>query len=97
MANETTVVETTTKFGLDQVSQPTPEWAKWMFRIFFYASSFTSFIMTIDASIPAATVISVVKYLSIATMAVHGFSKLFGVDVTVYEEETKDVFKSGNS
>jgi cytochrome bd-type quinol oxidase subunit 2 len=76
-----------TKFGIDQVSNPSPLWTKWIFRVFFYLASITTVIVTTDDEISAQTAKRVAKYLAFATMAVHGASKLFGVKVD--EEEFK--------
>lgn len=87
---DVTVEETVkgkTKFGIDQISQPTPMWANWVFRVFFYLASFTTVIVTTDDEISPATAKRVAKYLAFATMAVHGASKLFGVKIN--EEEFK--------
>jgi hypothetical protein len=88
--NET--VKGTTKFGLDQVSKPTPIWSKWAFRVFFYLSSITTVIVTTDDNISANTAKQVTKYLAFATMFVHGASKLFGVEID--ENEFKPDIKS---
>jgi hypothetical protein len=100
MADETTqqVTETVTEtgktgFGLGHIGKPTPQWATWVFRIFFYAASLATVIITTDKDIPAETALTIVKYLGYAVMGVHGLSKMVGVDVTQYEQDAKDAFR----
>ncbi len=73
-------------FGLKSIARPTPNWAKWAFRIFFYISSLTAFIILSDGDIPQALAIKITKYLTIANMAIHGLSKMFGIDVKDYDQ-----------
>ena len=69
------------KFGTKSaISSPTPKWATWTFRIFFYVSSFVTFIIATDGTIPQATALQIIKWLAITTVAVHGFSKMWGID-----------------
>lgn len=80
-------------FGLGQVNKPTPKWATWSFRVFFYLASLATIIVTTDNAIPPHIALMVAKYLAFATMGVHGISKMFGVDVTQDAQDAKDAFK----
>ena len=74
-----------TTFG--NPSNPSPKWAIWVFRIFFYVSSVTTVIVTTDDEIPATAAKRIVKYLAYATMAIHLGARLTGVKVN--EDEFK--------
>ena len=99
MADETTqkVTETATEtgktaFGIGQIGNPTPMWATWVFRIFFYAASLTTVIVSSNKHITPETALAIVEYLGYAVMGVHGLSKMVGVDVTQYERDAKGAF-----
>lgn len=83
--------ETETKVGLGQIQNPTPMWAKWLFRIILYAFSAAGFavnalpmerlgLTTVDIK-DINTVIFVVITLT------HGATRLFGITVKPEEYE----------
>ena len=80
------------KVGLGQIGNPTPQWATWLFRIYFYLSTFTGIYLTMDNTIPAHVALNIIKYLGISVLAVHGFSKMIGIDSRKLESEAKDAF-----
>lgn len=82
----------TVGFGLGQLDKPSPKWATWAFRIFLYAASFATIIVTTDPAIPQAIALMVVKYLAFATMGVHGLSKMVGIDISKDVEDSKTAF-----
>ncbi len=86
------VVTGTVSFGIGQLDKPSPKWATWTFRIFLYASSLATIIMTTDNAIPAATALLVVKYLGFANIAVHGLSKMVGIDISQDAANAKTAF-----
>lgn len=70
------------KFGFGQITNPTPSWAKWAFRVFFYVTSLATVIITMTGDIPDSIALEITKWVSIANMAVHGLSKMFGIDIS---------------
>lgn len=84
---EEVTVKGTTSFGIGQLKNPTPMWASTFFRVFFYVASIITFIVSTDDNVGPKTARNITKYLALATMIVHGASKLTGVKVD--EEEFK--------
>lgn len=82
-----------TGFGLGHINKPTPLWATWTFRVFLYMASFTTIIVTTEHGIPPVLAIAIAKYLGYAVLAVHGLTKMVGVDITKDEEAAKSAFK----
>lgn len=100
MEEETTqqVVETVTEtgkvgFGIGHISKPTPEWARWVFRIYLYVASFAMFVITTNKRIKPEVALEIIEYISISLVGVHGLSKMVGVDISQYEKDAKDAFK----
>ncbi len=71
----------TTKFNVQQLTQQTPLWAKWMFRCTLILATTAGFIVAGDTSIDAELKVRIMLYLQGGTMAMYGFSKLFGIDL----------------
>lgn len=72
----------TTKFGVDQVKNETPLWAKWMFRITFIIT--TALIGWIAATnlFPQETKYEITIFLKLLVdPVVYMVSKLFGIDL----------------
>lgn len=73
------------KFGIGQISNPTPKTAKNIFRVVLYAAALANLILQIVVEIPEPVRIIVAKYSIYAVTLVHGISKLFGIDVSDVE------------
>jgi len=72
---------TETKFGLNQVGNVTPQWAKWMFRITITLTTVAAFIIASDPGIPDDIKVRITVYLKGLDMLVLGISKMFGVQI----------------
>lgn len=72
---------------------PTPNWVNWVFRITLYLGAFTIFVVTTDDSIPAELSLSIAKYVSIATVGIHGVGRLLGISTREIADEAKEAFK----
>lgn len=79
------------KFGTGQIKNPTPAWAKWFFRIFFYVTQTANLGLIMLTEIPAETKLRITEYVQFANLAVHGSTKLFGIedDTTEYYPDKK--------
>lgn len=75
-----------TKFGIAQISKPTPKWAKWVFRVFFYITQTVNLALIMFTTIPVEIKLQITEYIAFANLSVHGASKLFGIedDTTTY-------------
>lgn len=69
------------KFGLNQIQNPSPQWAKNIFRIVLYASTGMAIVLSTVDEIPDHVKVSILKYTAEGTALVHAFSKLFGIAV----------------
>ncbi|MBA2648071.1 MAG: hypothetical protein H0U75_00470 [Legionella sp.] len=78
-----------TKIGISQLTQKTPTWAKWMFRItFILTTALTAYIASTNLlSQNTKYEITLILKLVIDPI-VYGVSKLFGVDVKQEAEDT---------
>lgn len=72
---------TVTKFGTDQIGQPTPKWANYVFRAVLYAAAATTIVLGTISEIPDHVKVIVLKYSIEGVTLVHAFSKLFGVSI----------------
>ncbi len=70
-----------TKFGPKFIGNETPKWARWLFRIFFYVTSMTTLALSLFSNIPTETKLHIAEAVAFANMAVHSFSKMFGIKV----------------
>lgn len=68
-----------TKVGLGQITNPTPKWATWVFRIVLYAAAVMNIIVTVIAEIPADMQLILLKYSAYAVTLTHMFTRLFGI------------------
>jgi hypothetical protein len=66
-------------WGLNELKNPTPIWAKWLFRIFFYVTSTTTIGLHMFSTIKPETMVKWDGIVSFANLALHGATKLFGV------------------
>jgi len=85
-ATSTTGEEGTVKFGLGQLNNESPLWAKWIFRGYFIISKAVigylgglAALKQLDMSITALTVITLTISLLLDPIML-GFSNLFGID-----------------
>lgn len=80
-----------TKFGA--VSSPTPMWAKWFFRISLYFISLIILALTtlnVDRfGIQPQDVNDLVAALSLLIMAIHSFTRMFGIEIEPEEYQIK--------
>lgn len=80
-------------FGPKFIGHQTPMWAKWLFRIFFYCTSTTGVALGIFTNIPVEVKMHIYEGITFANMAMHGFTKMFGVkveDADYYEKPKND-------
>lgn len=77
MANEPQQVG----FGPKFIGNPTPMWAKWLFRIFFYATSTGTLGLGIFTNIDPGTKLQISQWVVFANAAVHGFTKMYGIKI----------------
>ena len=76
-----------TKFGLNQITNSTPLWASWLFRIVFILTTAATFVIASDPTINDSLKVQIGVYMKGLDMLIYGFSKMFGVKVT---EDTTD-------
>lgn len=69
-----------TSFGLEQLSNPTPLWAKQVFRIVFVLTTVLTFWVAGSTLIAAGIKTELMLGLKSLDMLVFGISKLFGVE-----------------
>jgi len=76
-------------FGtFDALVSETPNWAKWMFRIFILLTTIATFIIASDPKMPDELKVRIGVYLKGADMFVLGISKMFGI--TEVPDSSKD-------
>ena len=68
-------------FGLDQINQPTPLWAKNMFRIVFVITTVASFWAASSTLISPIYKAELMLGFKSLDMIIFGFSKLFGIEL----------------
>jgi uncharacterized membrane protein len=83
-----------TTFGFGQIGNPTPQWATWMFRIYFYLCKFAIVVIAMLPAerIPAAVKVEIILWIGISDAAVHGFSRMWGIDTKALQEEASNAF-----
>jgi len=83
----------TTKFGVDQIGNHTPQWATWVFRIVLYICSLLILALTtLNVSrigLNAGDVKDLVALLSLAIMAIHTGTRMIGVEVKPEDYQIK--------
>lgn len=84
--------KSTGKIGIGQIGNTTPNWSTWMFRIWFYLAQFTTIIIAMVSEIADAYKVKILFWLAIANIAVHGFSKMWGIDTKKIQQEAIDAF-----
>lgn len=69
-------------FGLNQITKPTPRWAKKVFAIFFYSTSIVTISLNIFTEIPPHVQLIIAASVIKANLFVKAITKLFGIDVS---------------
>lgn len=89
-----TEVTGTVGFGFGQLDNPSPRWAKWVFRIVLYLCSFATFVLTVMPAkrVSPETALEIIGYLAIVIVGVHGFSKMVGINIDKDAEDAKNAF-----
>ena len=84
MENQTEIKETT-KFGLGQVGNHTPQWATWVFRITLYLLSFVMLALsTLNVSRFGLTDLDIkdlTALFSLLIIGIHTLTRMVGVDI----------------
>lgn len=71
-----------TKFGITQVGNETPTWAKWMFRVTFIVTTALTAWIAATNLFPQETKYEITLFLKLlADPVVYGVSKLFGINL----------------
>jgi hypothetical protein len=100
MPEETVTTVTTetapVKFGIGQIGNPTPKVAKNIFRIMLYAAAVANLLLQVVVEIPPHVAGIIGKYSLYAVTLAHGFSKLFGIDVSEIPTTFQLTGKSSN-
>ena len=66
-------------FGFNQVNNPTPAIAVWVFRIVLYLSGLGNIAIIAFTDLSPEVKLTIVSWSSFATLAVHSASKMFGI------------------
>ena len=77
-------------WGLNQISNPTPAFATWLFRIVLYVANLGNLAIISFTNMPDHTKITIVAVSSFVTLAVHSASKMFGVPLPAGTEIQKE-------
>lgn len=75
------MTEEKVKFGLGQITNTTPKFAKYLFRAVLYIAAAVNLVLSVIDEIPPDVKAMIGKYSIYAVTLVHGFSKLFGIEV----------------
>jgi hypothetical protein len=81
-------------FGPNQIGNVTPDWATWVFRIYFYLVQFTSIVLAFFTDVSPEFKVRIIGYLQLSVVAVHGFSKMWGIDTRKIQQEAIDAFNN---
>lgn len=73
-------MKTNVKFGISQISNPTPLWVKYSFRIIFLFLSVAVFMVSDYPGLSEQVKLLMLKWFSGINMFTWGLSKLFGVE-----------------
>ncbi len=79
-------------FGPQFIGNPTPMWAKWLFRGFFYITSTITVGLGIFTHVDPGIKLQISQWVLFSNMAVHGFLKNFGIkveDTDYYADQNK--------
>jgi len=75
------------KFGLDQLTNQTPKWAKWMFRVVFAVTTALTAWIAATNLFPQSTKYEITLALKLLIdPVVYALSKMFGVSVKDEEQ-----------
>jgi len=66
-------------FGLNQLNNPTPATATWIFRIVLYVAMLGNIAINTMTNLSPELKLQIVSWSSFATLAIHSASKMFGV------------------
>lgn len=75
-------MKTKTSFGLNQVGNTTPQWAKWMFRGTIVVTAVIAFWVGGTSTLSSELKEEMLLMLKAIDMAVFGLSKMFGIEIT---------------
>jgi len=75
-----------TKFGLNQLNNKTPRWAKQGFYLATAAIGVFTFIVSGDPAIPSPTTVRIMLYLKALDMFLLALSKMFGSEEAIKPE-----------
>lgn len=70
----------TVQFGIDQLSNPTPSIAKYIFRTILYLSAIWAVIMPTVTELPPDTIAAINKYMLLGNAVINVTIKFFGWD-----------------
>jgi hypothetical protein len=84
-----------TKFGLNQLSNRTPKWAKQAFYITAALTTVATFIVSSDPGIPANITSRIIVYLKGLDMLVLVLSKMFGLQQDSQSDENIKTMADG--
>ncbi len=73
-----------TKFGIGQISNPTPMWVTWAFRIEFIANK--AFMMWVASSDDTTNVKQIVLWATIIDFVVWGLGRFVGISKEDFEK-----------
>lgn len=68
-------------FGVSQLKQETPSWAKYMFRVWFILTTVAAFWIGGTNLVPDATKVEIINGLKASDLLIWSLSKMFGVEV----------------
>lgn len=92
VAVKVTNLDAPVKFGLGQIGQTTPAFITWIFRFYFYLVSFATVFLAQYQKVDPNLRLEIIFWMGVSVIAVHGFSKMFGIDSKKIEMEAKDAF-----
>lgn len=75
-----------TVFGIGGLSKPTPMWANWIFRIYFFATLAAIVVIAGHKGMDGDLKFMISLYLKASDVLVWGIAKGFGIDRTQYEK-----------
>jgi len=84
--------KSTGTLGINQIGNVTPNWATWMFRIYFYVAQFAAIFLAFFTRISAETKVEILAWIAMLSIAVHGFSKMWGINTKKIQQEAIEAF-----
>jgi len=81
-------MKTSIQFGVSQIQNPTPLWAKYAFRVVFLLLSIAVFMVSDYPDINESLKLLLLKWFSGINMLVWGLSKMFGVEENGNADDT---------